>query len=339
MKAIKVDSPGKLEVVDVPMPKIVQDDEILVKVRMAGICGSDMHIFNGTSPVAKYPRIIGHEFAGEVVGIGTAVSVLSIGDHVAIDPVMSCGKCYACQAGRPNVCFELQVRGVHIDGGFQEFVVVPATSAHPISKDLAWERAALVEPYSIAAQVLSRAAVKGNDTVFVMGAGPIGLCILQAVKRTGARCVISDIIPERLEFAASMKADVMIDAGREDVRERILAESGGKGLPVIIDSVCTPRSAQDAVDLACNAGRVILLGFDAAPTGISQLSIVAKELDVRGSRLNALRFPEVITWFEKGEVDASLLISGKLPFAEVSVAFARIKTQPRSTVKMLLSFD
>lgn len=339
MRAARVRSPKSLEICEVPMPVIENEDDVLIKVMSAGLCGSDIHIYHGTNPVATYPRIIGHEFAGEVVIVGAGVSDLACGDHVVIDPVINCGNCYPCSIGRPNVCSKLQVRGVHTDGGFQEYVVIPRQSIHKISTDISWEEAALIEPFTISAQVVARSQVTAMDTVFIMGAGPIGLCILQAVKRIGAKCFISDLVDQRLQLAKEMGADLTINASTLDVNEVILSETEGVGVPVVIDAVCIPQTFEQAVKLATPAGRVVLLGLTLKPSQIAQLDIMKKELDVRGSRLSNKRFPEVIEWFGNKEIKPRMLISHTFHFTDIKKAIEQVENHPNDTYKVVLRFD
>jgi L-gulonate 5-dehydrogenase len=155
MLAISVEKPHSLAVVEARSPAPEQS-EVRVRVRRAGICGSDVHILHGSNPFARYPRIIGHEFAGEIESVGPDVSALAVGDRVVVDPVLSCGHCYPCRIGRPNVCANLEVFGVHRDGGFRDLIVVPARNVVKVSPNLPVEIAALAEPFSIAANVLSR---------------------------------------------------------------------------------------------------------------------------------------------------------------------------------------
>lgn len=339
MKAVRVISPNNLEISEVPMPEIENADEVLIKVKSGGLCGSDIHIYYGHNQSATYPRIIGHEFAGEVAGLGEGAKDLSIGDHVVVDPVISCGKCYPCSVGRHNVCSNLKAMGVHTDGGFRQYVTIPRENVHKISKDISWEEAALIEPFTISAQVVSRGEVTERDTVFIMGAGPIGLCILQAVKRIGARCFISDLVDQRLELAKELGADLVINPSRQDVHEVIMNVTGGVGVPVIIDAVCIPQTFEQAVKLATPAGRIVLLGFTSTPSQIPQFQIVSKELDVRGTRLNNHRFPAVIEWFDKKEVNPGPLISHVFHFTDIRKAMEQAEKHPNETCKIVLKFD
>src|SRR5690606_18941560 len=165
MKAVQVPEAHNMQIIDQETPKIQNSDEVLVKVKRVGICGSDMHIYHGTNPLATYPRVVGHEVAGEVVKVGSSVETLEIGDHVVIEPINYCGECYACRKGRPNVCEKLSVFGVHEDGGMREFIVLPEKQLHAVDKELAWDETVLAEPYTIGAQAVWRGGVEKGDTV------------------------------------------------------------------------------------------------------------------------------------------------------------------------------
>ena len=193
--------------------------QIAVQVVRAGICGSDMHILHGSNPFVVYPRIIGHEFAGIVSALGAGVSNLAIGDHVVADPVISCGHCYPCRVGRSNVCAHLQVIGVHRDGGFRSTAVLPQENAVKISPALGFDIAALAEPLAVAANVLWRTGCDAQDTILIYGAGTVGLTVLQVAKMRGARCIVADIDPQRLERAEAFGADVLIDSTQQLVAE------------------------------------------------------------------------------------------------------------------------
>ncbi|MHC4456273.1 MAG: zinc-binding alcohol dehydrogenase family protein [Planctomycetota bacterium] len=339
IKAIKVNSPLNLEICEIPLPDELGEEELLVKVKAAGICGSDVHIYHGTLAVAKYPRIIGHEFVGEIVDVGSKVSGFHAGDHVAVDPVISCGKCYPCSIGRNNVCTSLKVRGVHVDGGFAEYVALAQKSTHKISKKLRWEEAVLIEPFSIAAQVVWRSQVTEKDDVLIMGAGPIGLAILQMAKKIGARCTVTDLFDCRLELAKKMSADRTINSSKEDVVKIILKETHGVGIPVVIEAVGLPKLTEDAVKIASPAGRIVILGFSVETSRICQFDITIKELDVIGSRLSANKFPEVIKLFNNNELNPELLVSHIFHFTKVRKALELIEKNPAKTCKIVLTFD
>ena len=197
MRAIQVQQPGKVGVVDVTEPVLQHEKDVKIQMKAMGICGSDMHILHGENPFATYPRVIGHEVAGEVIETGDAVTSIHVGDRVVIEPMISCGKCYACRNNRPNVCEQVEVYGVHRDGGGCDVMVMPEHLVHRVRKTLDWKEIALIEPFTIGAQASFRGDIRSGDTVFIIGAGPIGLCCLKIAKLKGR--------PSR--FQISMKND------------------------------------------------------------------------------------------------------------------------------------
>jgi len=168
-----------------PLPT---EGEVLVRVKAAGICGSDLHIYRGERSDVALPRILGHELVGEVESVGSGVTRFSRGDRVTVDPVVSCGKCVSCRRGYDNLCSSVKCLGVQVDGGYCDYIAVPEEKVYSLPLGLAWEKAALIEPFSIGAEVLARSEVREGDKVLVIGAGTIGLCILQAMKLAGRKC-------------------------------------------------------------------------------------------------------------------------------------------------------
>lgn len=338
MKALCVQSPHNISIEERPMPVITSLKEVLVKVKAAGICGSDVHIYHGTSSVATYPRVIGHEVAGEVIETGAGVSGFSTGDHVVMDPVISCGSCYQCRIGRRNVCSRLQVRSVHVDGGYQEYLVLPQESIYHVPPLLTWEEAVMIEPFTIAEQVCSRAQLAQEDSVLIMGAGPVGLSILKMAKLYGATCFVSDVVEYKLAFARQYGADACLHAQQLDVRDEILHLTGGNGATVVIDAACTPTSFGQALSCVCAAGRVITLGFGKEPSAISQLSITAREIDVRGSRLHNNKFPAVIEYFSQGKLEVKDMITHRFPFTAIHEALRVVENPAIEKGKVVLVF-
>jgi L-gulonate 5-dehydrogenase len=310
--------------------------EVLVRVRAAGICGSDMHIYHGTNPLAKYPRVIGHEFAGEVAALGEGAHNFSVGDHVAVDPVTSCGSCYPCSIGRHNVCSKLAVFGVQRDGGMAEYIAVPAANAHIVPKEWSWEKAVMVEPFSIAANVLSRTNCTAEDRVLVAGVGPIGLTVLMSARLIGSRVAVTDVLDSRLDTARKLGAELAVNSERQNLEEE-MKKWTDHGVPLIVDAVCIPALFNSFLRMASPAGRVAHLGFSHTPAEIVPLEITRKELSVIGSRLNCGMFPRVIEWFGKG-LDAEKLVSHTFPFEQAQEAFKLVEEKPLETCKVLLMF-
>lgn len=339
MKAIQVTHPGEIQLVEIEKPVIECEDEVLIKVKAAGICGSDLHIFHGTSPVATYPRVIGHEFVGEVVEAGKGVDRVKLGDHVVVEPIVYCGQCYACRNGSPNVCENLQVIGVHRDGGFQEYFKISQDRVHVLSPELSWKEAVLIEPFTIAAQVTWRGAVKPGDVVWIIGAGPAGLSILQYAKLKGALCIVADVAQDKLETARAFGADHVILSTEMDPVERVYEITNGMGANVVIDAACLPQTLEQAVQAASAAGRVVVMGFDSRPSAIAQFLITRRELTLVGSRLQTHKFPEVIEHFQEGRLKPTEMISHVFEFDQFRAAFDLIERQSEKISKVLLTFE
>ena len=276
MKAIRVEEPNRIALVDIPMSEIEKGNEVLVKILAAGICGSDISIYKGKSPVATYPRILGHEMTGIVSAIGTSVTRFSVGDHVIIKQTESCGHCYACTHGRDNVCKELQVRGVNIDGGYREYLTIPETSAYKIAERLDFKTSVLIEPFTIAFQACSRGRLQSDDVLLVYGAGALGATIITVAKTFGCKIIAVDITDEKLEQAKKLGADVVLNGQDANLKRDILLASNNYGPTICIDSVCNPNSVEFLLNIVGNAGRLVTMGFDTRPSAIPQYLITAK---------------------------------------------------------------
>lgn len=325
-------------VTEVEMEQIKSDDEVLIKVKSGGICGSDMHGYHGTSPFINYPVIPGHEFAGEVVEVGSGVTGIAVGDHVSVDPVVTCGECYACKSGRYNVCSSLEVRGVHRDGGFREYVAVPEASCHKIDKNIPWEVACLVEPFTIASQSLTRGAVSKDDIVYVAGAGPIGLTILLTAKSAGATVIIADISDKKLERAKSIGADYVINSKNSSLEKFIEEHDDIEGITLAVDAVGHPSIIEGILPNMMPTGRVVLLGFLKEPSNFVQMEVTKRELDVKGSRLSCNKFPIVVDCIEREMFDPRKIISHKLPFTDIGDAIKLLISKPDDCCKIVLEF-
>lgn len=339
MRAIEVTSPGIVRVVDRPMPPAPGPDEVLVRVKTAGICGSDIHIYHGKNAFATYPRIVGHEFAGEIVTTGREVKTVQAGDRVAVDPVIACGRCYACRLGRNNVCQAINVLGVHRDGGFCDYITVKASQVHKLPAGLSWEHAALIEPYTIAAQSAAQGRLSANDTVLICGAGPIGLVLLEAAKIAGARVAVMDIVDSRLKRAKALGADLTVNPQSGDIVKELMAFSGENGASLIFEATGNVRILELCIkELAAIAGRIVVLGFGPEPAQVPPIELMRRELELIGTRLNLNRFPEVIGWFEKGLVHPGEIISHVFAVQEVEKAFDLMEKQPADVCKIVLRF-
>jgi L-gulonate 5-dehydrogenase len=338
MLAISVEAPKALRILPAADMAPPSEGEVLLRVQRAGICGSDLHILHGSNPFARYPRVIGHEFAGVIEAIGPGVTRLAAGQRVVVDPVVSCGACYACRVGRSNVCAHIEVFGVHRDGGFRTRLTVPAANCVAVPDGMPIEIAALAEPFSIAANVLSRTGITAEDTVLVYGAGTVGLTVLQVAKLHGARVLVADLDAARLERGMAFGADRVIHSLRESVPDAVAAENDSLGPSLVIDGAGVPALLAEACRVASPAGRIGLLGFSDAPCQVSQQEIVRKELTLAGSRLNRRLLPEVMGWLASGQLRPAGMITQTFAAKDAAAAFTLIETDPGSTVKVQLDF-
>ena len=340
MKAVFVEKPYEINVIDIDKPIIKNNNEVLIKVLCGGICGSDIGIYKGTNSLATYPRIIGHEFGGIVEEIGDSVKKIKVGDYVAVDPIRSCGHCYACTHDRHNVCNTLEVVGVHRDGGFSEYVTAPEENVYVVDTTKVDKKyLCLVEPYSIGEEVNARGRTTKGDIVLVLGSGPIGIACMQVAKAKGAFVMMTDLFDERLDRAKKMGADVVINVKKENIEEIIAKNTNNEGVNLVIDSVCSPSSFEQAVSYTSPAGRVVLLGLIDKPSQITSVSIVKKELDVIGSRLNNYRFADVIKGFESHAYTPELMCTGVYSINEAEKAFKEIMEHPKNVCKTIISFE
>ncbi len=335
---IKLNSPGEIEIVQYRIEENLHDDEVLVRVKAGGICGSDIHIYDGTHPIGDYPKIIGHEFAGYIEKVGKKVTHLHSGDKVVVDPIVNCNSCYACNTlRRPNICLNLKVRGVHLDGGFCTHIAVPADSVYTFT-NLSWAAAAMTEPFTIASQILDRSRVNETDTVLINGSGAIGMATLMLAKHIGARVISTDIHDSHLSRAAELGADLQINPLHESLQEKVDDFTEGNGVSVIVDSVGYAATFDSAYACAAPGARIVLIGFDKKNLKISPYDITFNEFEIIGSRLQTGMFQKVIDLFESGEVNPENIVSHRFDYKEAKTVFPFIIENPAQVIKVVLEF-
>ena len=237
MKAVQIVKPNQLEVIDIEKPVIDPKNNVLVKMTAAGICGSDVGIYHGTNAAATYPRIIGHEMVGVVAEVGDNVSSLKIGDRIIINQVTSCGHCYPCSKNRGNVCDNLKVRGVHIDGGYREYIAVPESDCYLLPDSLSDQDAVMIEPTTIAIQSCTRAELEKDDMLLIYGAGALGSSILKIAHTICDHIIVADIMDDKLAEAREHGAQFTINAATEDF-QKISEHKHGKGSHIQIPRCC-----------------------------------------------------------------------------------------------------
>jgi L-gulonate 5-dehydrogenase len=277
---------------------------------------------------------------GEVVQTASTAKKVKVGDRVIIDQVTSCGHCWACRHNRPNVCQQLQVRGVHIDGGYREYMAVPDTDCYLLPDELRYEDAVLIEPTTIALQACSRAQITPDDEVLILGVGALGSRMLSIARLSGARIIVADVVDERLKEALENGADHAVNLMKEDLDERLKAyTTDAYGPTLSIDCACTKDSLGTLIRVSGNAGRIITMGFSVAPTEVTNFGITSKELDIRGSRLQNRKFQDAIDLIREGKIDLDHRISHTFHFLEAQKAFDFNDSRDPSIRKIVLTFD
>jgi L-iditol 2-dehydrogenase len=341
MKAMQLSAYKQLDIVDIPEPSVDAHD-ILVQVKACGICGSDVHGWDGSTGRRQPPIVMGHEASGIVAKVGKSVTKFEIGDRVTFDSTVSCGKCDSCRAARINLCTERQVLGVSCDefrrnGAFAEFVVVPENIVYALPEEVSFEHAALIESVSIAVHAANRSQVRLGDTAIVIGSGMIGLLVVQAIRRAGATRVIAvDLDAKKLAVAQSLGATDIIDASQSDVVEKVMAMTDGRGADVAIEVVGTTKTVQDAIEATRRGGTVTLVGNLSPTVEMPLQKIVNRELDVRGSCASNGEYPECIALMRDGSIKVEPLISKKISLAEGPAWFEKLYSGTSEAMKVII---
>lgn len=309
MKAIQISAPGELGVVDINTP-VPREDEVLLKIKYVGFCGSDLNTFLGKNPMVRLPIIPGHEVGAVIEAVGKSVPAgLEPGMSVTVNPYTNCGKCASCRNGKVNACRYNETFGVQRDGTMCEYVAVPWTKVIP-AIGLSPRDCALIEPMSVGFHAVSRAQVTDNDTVMVIGCGMIGLGAVVRAALRGADVIAVDVDDEKLALAARLGATHGINSKTEDVHARLMELTGGSGPDVVIEAVGSPVTYVMAVDEVAFTGRVVCIGYAKNEVAFQTKYFVQKELNICGSR-NALPadFRGVINLLKKGNFPTDRLIS------------------------------
>lgn len=280
MRTIMLTAVERLEPRELPTPE-PGVGEVVVRVRAASVCGSDVHAFLGHRPGMEPPLVLGHESAGEVAALGVGVAGLAVGQPVAVNPLLSCGECPVCRAGHRNVCPHRQILGIHRPGGFAEYVVIPAQNAFPFPAKVTPALACLAEPVGVALHQLRRLKEGVPPTVAVIGAGFQGLVTIQLARRLGAGWVaVSDVSPERLQIARGLGVDLAIDARTEDAPAAIRAATGGYGAELVVDCAGSTVTRRQAIAACRNAGVVGALGMAEGESALDFVDVIRREITI-----------------------------------------------------------
>ena len=338
MKSLVCTKPQQFDYQQIERPEITNGNAIL-KVKRIGICGTDLHAFEGTQPFFNYPRILGHESACEVAEIEEN-SDFKVGDAVTFIPYFSCGKCIACRNKKPNCCTHLQVFGVHIDGGMSEYISVPIQFLVK-SQGLSFDELALVEPLAIGCHGVNRANVKANEFVLAVGAGPIGLGTMEFAKISGAKVIALDINDSRLAFCQEkLSVDFTINALSDNVLARLQEITNNDMPTVIIDATGNLTAIENAFKYLAHGGKYILVGLQKGEISFSHPEFHKREATLMSSR-NATRqdFEQVIDAMKKGLVKPTTYITHRVNFEQVKDNFESWLNPTNGVIKAIVNFD
>lgn len=338
MKAVVYEGPGRLvyrETADV----IPGPGEVKLRVKACGICGSDVHGYLGLTGRRLEPMIMGHEFAGEIAGLGPGVTDRKVGDKVAVYPVDFCGHCEMCGKGDVHLCLNKRAFGVlDVDGAFAEYICVPAKCCFTVGDHVSYETGSLMEPLAVAYRGVNHAGSLEGKTVLLVGTGTIGLLALACVKmKHPAKILVSDLSDSRLKTAREMGADATINPGREDFKKAVGEHTGGRGVDVAIEAVGAAPSVAQAMSSLAFGGTAIWIGNNKPVIEINMQEIVTRELNVHGSFLYGFReFGAVVDLLNQGRLHTEPLISKTISLEEVPEYFHKLAHQPGDLIKVVV---
>jgi threonine dehydrogenase-like Zn-dependent dehydrogenase len=341
MKALVLKTYKQFAFEDVPDPE-PGPDEVLVAVKACGICGSDVHGMDGSTGRRRPPIIMGHEAAGVIARTGSSVIGWAAGDRVTFDSTIYCGQCAFCKRGMINLCDRRRVLGVSCEdyrqnGAFAELVAVPQHILYRLPDDLTFEHAALVEPFAIALHAIRRAPPTLNDTVVVVGAGMIGLALVQGLSQTGCgRLIVADVAGDKLALAAKGGATNVINPSTEDAPAAILGLTQGLGADLAFEAVGVPATVDLALRCLRKGGKATLVGNVTPKIDFPLQTVVTRELTIYGSCASQGEYPACLDMLARGALQAAPLISATAPLAEGAGWFERLYRKEKGLLKVVL---
>jgi 2-desacetyl-2-hydroxyethyl bacteriochlorophyllide A dehydrogenase len=334
VKAVALIGAGDVRIIDTPAPPR-HSGNLLLKVEMVGLCGTDLNSFRGKNPLVTYPRVLGHEIAATVV---EGTPNVPAGTHVTVSPYTACGVCASCRRGRFNACRNNQTFGVQRDGALTEYITVPEEKAYP--SHLSLKELCLVEPLTVGVHAVSRGRVTAEDTVAIFGCGGVGLGAIAGAGFRGARTIAIDLDDTKLETARTAGATDLIHSGREDVAERLEEMTDGHGPDVIIEAIGLPSTFRLSVEAVAFTGRVVYIGYAKEPVAYETRLFVQKELDIMGSR-NALPadFHEVIAMLDAGRFPVEQTVTRIVSMDEAPAALTEWSGNPAAFTKIMVQVN
>lgn len=307
---------------------------MIIIINNGGTCGSDIGAYRGTNKLVSYPRIIGHEIAGEVISIPEDSRGIVAGDRVVLDPYKYCGDCYPCSIGRTNCCENLKVLGVHTDGGMAEYFCHPAEMLVKVPDTMDWKYIPMAEPLTIALHAVHRTNLQAGEHIGVIGAGTIGLLTALVALDYGAVPIVLDIVQERLDMAKEMGVPYVINTLTDPVEERIREFTNGKNAPVVVEASGANESILRMLDIVSFAGRIALTGWPKSATMFPTDVITRKELDVKGSRNSAGEFEEAIELIQSGRVPVEKVLTQIVTLEDAPETIRDIERNPGAYLKV-----
>ncbi len=337
MKSITCVKPGELTLSEIEKPSPLPG-EVLLKIKCIGVCGTDIHAYGGNQPFFSYPRVLGHELSGEIVELGEGVD-LPIGRAAYVIPYLGCGDCVACRAGKPNCCTNIEVIGVHRDGGMCEYLAVPADNV-VITEGVPFEELAIVECLAIGAHAVRRAAISSSDTVMVLGAGPIGLGAAQFAKVAGAQTFIADVNEERLSFCdREFDFDGKVDC-KKDVEAQLSALTNGDMPTVIIDATGNPKAMESTIGWLAHGGTIVFVSVVKANISFSDPEFHKRETTLMGSRNATIEdFEHVVDCMKLGKVKSTNMVTHKTSFDDFTTTFPQWVKPESGVIKAIIEVD
>lgn len=326
--------PGIVRLVD-GVEDTAANGEALVRLRRAGICGSDLSAYRGTSPLVSYPRVLGHEVLVDVLRANDRPALE--GQRAVLDPMIPCGYCRACRAGRPNCCVRLQVMGVHVDGGLQETFAVKLRHLHPVPEEMPDEVAVLAEPLTIAYHAVQRSQIAAGGVAVVFGAGAIGLLIARLlVGARGCRAFVVDVDADRLSMARGMGA-IPLQGDEAALTRSLMDATDGDMADAVFEASGSPVATKTTTALAGHGASVVLVGWNRGPVEVDTVTLMRKELTVLGSRNSVNAFPAVLRLLADGLVDPARLITHHFTFDDAASALEVLDQNQGMVLKVVIT--
>jgi len=337
MTTIRLEEPGRLALLDGEPPGEPGPGEALVRVRRVGVCGTDLHAFTGHQPFFSYPRVLGHELGVEVVAVGAGVENVRPGDRCSVEPYLNCQKCIACRRGKANCCAALRVLGVHVDGGMREQLLVPARKLHH-SATLTLDQLALVETLGIGCHAVERACLESGEFALVIGAGPIGLAVMQFALERGARVIALDVNAARLGFCEGrLGVAHAVNGSAEAPLDALRRLTGGDMPTAVFDATGSPGSMKAAFDYPAPGGRLVFVGLFQGDVAFDDPGFHRRELTLMASRnAQSADFTRIIGLIEAGRIDTTPWITHRAPLARIPGDFSAWTRPEAGVIKAMI---